>query len=326
MLKSDPYSFVNEREEKDIVLAVDSSLAGLRMDHLVMTDSLDLSRSRLQVLIRSGNVTVNGKTVKPSHVLKEGEVVTCRIPAPESLDTVAQNIPLQIVYEDSDVIAINKPRGMVVHPGAGIQNNTVVNALLHHCKDLSGIGGVTRPGIVHRLDKGTSGVLIAAKNDAAHLSLSKQFAARTMKKEYLAVTLKTPNWTEHVFDAPIGRHPAHRVKMAVVPSGKPARTAFGRIARSDKGCLLSAHPHSGRTHQIRVHLHALGLPILGDTLYAQHKHLPGHLKHALKSVDGFCLHARSLVFRHPVSNKLIRVAGDIPEDFLKILELLDILM
>ncbi len=317
---------MNDSKETVITITVDHDMAGSRIDHLAVPGDITLSRSRLQALIRSGNVTVNGKTVKPSFLLKENDVVICRIPPPASLQTPPQAIPLDVLYEDSDVIVINKPRGMVVHPGAGVHSDTVVNALLHHCKDLSGIGGVTRPGIVHRLDKGTSGVLIAAKNDSAHLSLSKQFAARTMEKEYLAVTLKTPDWKEHVFDAPIGRHPAHRVKMAVIPSGKPARTAFGRIACSDKGCLLSAHPHSGRTHQIRVHLHALGLPILGDTLYAQQKHLPGYLRHALKSVDGFCLHARSLVFRHPVSNKLIRVACDIPEDFLKILELLEILM
>jgi 23S rRNA pseudouridine1911/1915/1917 synthase len=202
----------------------------------------------------------------------------------------------------------------------------VVNALLYHCGDLSGIGGVTRPGIVHRLDKGTSGVMIAAKNDASHLSLSAQFSSRSMGKKYLALIPGVPDWKEHDVDAPIGRHPHHRVRMAVSAAGKPAKTAFRILAHSDEGSLVSAMPSSGRTHQIRVHLDYRGFPILGDPLYGgtAHRKLSSGLRHALKGMDGFCLHAETLVFRHPVSGETMKIHASIPDDFRLVMHILQI--
>lgn len=311
---------------KTYTLSITADTAGLRLDHLKPSGAPALSRARFQALIRSGLVMVNNISVKPSYILKEDDQVVFTIPDPEKLRISAQELPIRILYEDSDIVVINKPRGMVVHPGAGINENTVVNALLYHCRDLSGIGGVTRPGIVHRLDKGTSGVMIAAKNDTSHLSLSAQFSSRSMGKKYLALIQGVPDWKEHELNAPIGRHPHHRVKMSVSGSGKRAKTIFRLLAYSDEGSLVAAIPSSGRTHQIRVHLDYLGFPILGDPLYGSTKHrkISSTLRQALKGMDGFCLHAETLIFKHPVSGDTMTIHASIPDDFRLVMNVLHI--
>ncbi|HPQ42561.1 MAG TPA: RluA family pseudouridine synthase, partial [bacterium] len=250
-------------------VTIDDSRAGFRIDRLDIGDFSELTRSRIQALIRSGEIRVNGQMVKPSCRLRAGDTVDYHIPDPEPMDLEPLAIPLDILYEDRDIIAVNKPRGMVVHPGAGVSDGTLVHALLHHCSDLSGIGGRQRPGIVHRLDKGTSGVIIAAKNDRAHTGLAAQFAARTMTKKYRALIHGMPHWTEIRVDQPVGRHPSHRLKMTVIPRGRSASTDFILDAYSTEVSLVTARLHTGRTHQIRVHLEYLRHPVLGDTLYAR---------------------------------------------------------
>ena len=299
-----------------------SEHAGTRIDQLKLKGAVNVSRARFQALIRSGSVKVNGFPTKPSYILKENDHVEYTIPEPVKLEIIPQKLPVFILYEDHDIVVVDKPRGMVVHPGAGINKDTVVNALLYHCHDLSGIGGVTRPGIVHRLDKGTSGVMIVAKNDRSHLALSRQFSTRTMDKRYLALVKGVPNWKEKSVVAPIGRHPTHRVKMAVIASGKTAETVFKLLARGHDGSLVAAKPTSGRTHQIRVHLDYLGFPVIGDPLYGKGKQgkVTVSLKSLLRQIDGFCLHAESLLFQHPTTGKPMKIQAPIPDDFYQVMD------
>lgn len=311
---------------RQVTLIIADDLAGRRVDLIPSTDLGNLSRARIQHLIRTGAIRVNGRNVKPSCILRAGDQIVCEIPEPVPLKLVPQPLPIQVLYQDSDIIVVDKPRGMVVHPGAGVSEGTLVHALLYLCYDLSGIGGVLRPGIVHRLDKGTSGVIIAAKNDHAHASLANQFSSRTMEKEYWVLVAGIPEWKETVLEAPIGRHPHHRVKMAVVANGKKARTSFNVVAYGDSGALIFAKPSSGRTHQIRVHLEALKHPVLGDPIYGTGilKKTSGPVREALKAMRGFCLHARTLRFNHPSDGRRIEMNAPLPDDFRRVLEALNI--
>ena len=286
-----------------IVLASDK---GDRLDTFLESKVGDRSRSQIKKLIASGDILVNQKKVKAGYSLKINDQITAQIPDLVDDTPTAQDMPLDILFEDKDIVVINKASGLSVHPGSGRTENTLVNALLHHCKDLSGIGGVKRPGIVHRLDKDTSGVIVIAKNDAAHQSLSKQFKERTVKKVYAAVVKGEPRHDEGVVDLPIGRHPSDRKKMQVMPPGK-ARIAITRYEvkqRRNSSSLIYCYPETGRTHQIRVHLLSLGHPILGDVIY-----------NPKSSANRLMLHALKLTFEHPRTKKIMEFEAPLPKVF-----------
>jgi len=286
-----------------------------RLDAFLAMRLDDLSRARIQTLIREQFILVNGAPAKPRDVAKPGDRIT--IALPEAVPDVAapEGIPLRILHEDDDLVVLDKAHGMVVHPAPGNPGGTLVNALLHHCKGrLSGIGGVERPGIVHRLDKDTSGCMVVAKTDAAHQSLATQFAEReTMEKIYLAVTLGVPGPPEGTVFTHIARHPVNRQKMAVCnpPGGKPAMTGYRVLARdaATGTALVRCHLHTGRTHQIRVHMHHLGTPILGDPIYGRPPTKAGI------PVARLMLHAWRLAFRHPADQRVVRFEAAIPEVF-----------
>lgn len=291
---------------------VDTS--GERLDAFLAARLPDLSRSRIQVLIREQFIIVNGNPAKPRDAVKIGDRIDIAIPEAVPLDAAPQDIPLDILFEDDDLVVLNKAPGMVVHPAPGNPDGTLVNALLHHCQGrLSGIGGVERPGIVHRLDKDTSGCLVVAKSDAAHQSLVTQFSERsTMEKLYLAVTLGIPKPAKDTIFTHIGRHPVNRQKMAVVnpPGGKTAITDYEILATdaATLTALVLCHLHTGRTHQIRVHLHHKGTPLLGDPIYgkpAKNPTLP----------DRLMLHAWKLSFDHPITGKRHQFEAPIPPEF-----------
>ena len=291
-----------------IDLIVGRERAGTRLDRFLALARPEFSRSRLQTLIRQGFVKLNGTpTLRPREAVRNGDVIQLTEPALEKIEATAEDIPLHIIFEDEDLLVLDKPAGLVVHPGAGNQTHTLVNALLHHCTTLSGVGGKERPGIVHRLDKETSGCLIVAKNDIAHRHLSKQFAARTMEKVYLALVDGTLRKPSGIIDAPIGRHPVHRQRMSVAKArGRSAKTEY-RVLRAGGGIsLVECILHSGRTHQIRVHLHHLGHPVLGDKLYA-----PRHTKTFPRQM----LHAAAIGFEHPRTGERMRFEAPLPVDF-----------
>lgn len=272
-----------------------------------------LSRSRIQKLITDGNVTVDGKPAKASLRLAAGAVVAVELPEPEATDIAPENIPLDILYEDEDVIVVNKARGMVVHPAAGVSSGTLVNALLAHCKDLSGINGALRPGIVHRLDKDTSGVMIAAKNDTAHRSLAKQIQEKTAKRVYWAILTGNIREEEGVIHGAIGRNPKDRQKMAVVrENGKDATTNFRVLERFGAYTLAECRLMTGRTHQIRVHMAYIGHPVLGDPKYGAKK--------CPFSIEGQALHSKTLMFTHPRTCERLEFEAPLPEDMQIILD------
>ena len=291
-----------------IELLVTRERAGLRLDRYLALELPEFSRSRLQALIDEGFVRLNLKQPRTRDLVRREDVVQLEIPPVQKIETTAEVIALQILFEDDDLLVLDKAAGMVVHPGAGNQEHTLVNALLHHCQSLSGIGGKERPGIVHRLDKETSGCLVVAKNDTAHRELSKQFAARTMQKIYLALVagrLKKPSGT---IDAPIARHPIYRQRMSISRSsrGRSAVTEY-RVLRFDaERSLVECVLRSGRTHQIRVHLHHLGNPVLGDKLYAAK---------LAKPYPRQMLHAWKLGFTHPRIGEWIKFEAPLPADF-----------
>jgi 23S rRNA pseudouridine1911/1915/1917 synthase len=289
-------------------LQVPSIGRGMRLDRFLADELPHFSRSRLQALIREGHVTLNEKKARPRETLRTGDRIRLVEPPPEKIATEPENIPLDVLFEDDDLLVINKPAGMVVHPGAANTSRTLVNALLAHCRTLSGIGGKERPGIVHRLDKETSGCLVVAKNDAAHHSLSRQFAERTVEKVYLALVAGTLRKAHGVIDAGIGRHPKHRQRMAVNKErGRSARTDY-RVVQSSGGIsLIECVLHSGRTHQIRVHLHHLGYPVLGDKVYGRQR---------TPEFPRLMLHAWKLGFDHPRGGKRLTFEAPVPEDFL----------
>ncbi len=285
---------------------------GMRLDQYLAGQLPELSRARIQTLIKAGDITVNGRTTKAKTPVEAGMRVEVAIPEPEAAEAQPQDIPIRVLYEDADVIVIDKESGMVVHPAAGNPDGTLVNAVLFHCGDLSGIGGVERPGIVHRLDKDTSGCIVVAKNDAAHLSLTTQFAERDTSKIYLAVVQGRPKEDEGTVFTNIGRHPVNRLKMCVVNpgSGKPAITDY-RVLRYDAASdssLVMCTLHTGRTHQIRVHMLHLGHPLVGDPIYAhpqRQKAKPGRLM----------LHAWRLAFNHPRDGRRVSIESEIPPEY-----------
>lgn len=283
-----------------------SELAGLRIDQFVATHRPTLSRARVQALLKSGHITLNGAEAKASARLRAGDLVRVAEPPPVSAEIEAQDIPLEVLFEDGDFIVINKPAGLVVHPAAGNRDGTLVNALLHHCRELSGVGGVERPGIVHRLDKDTTGCLVAAKNDMAHRSLVRQFSGRSVSKIYLALVSGRLGRQSGEVNAPIGRHPVHRKKMAVVERGRPAQTGWRVLRELPSGSLVECTLHTGRTHQIRVHLKHLGHPLLGDEVYGKRGNFPRQMLHAWK-----------LAFAHPRTGELLSFQSPIPPDFVQ---------
>lgn len=290
-----------------IKLEVQSADAGQRLDRFLAQALPAFSRARLQTLIREKFVTVNGESARPRDPVRGGAVVEVREPEIARIEAEPESMPLDILFEDHDLLVLNKPAGLVVHPGAGHQQHTLVNALLAHCKNLSGIGGKERPGIVHRLDKETSGILVIAKNDVTHRDLSKQFADRTIGKIYLALVAGTPRQKAGTIDAPIARHPVHRHRMTVARrAGRSAKTDYRVVRSNGDVSLVECTIHSGRTHQIRVHLHHLGHPVLGDKVYGGKR--AGNFPRQM-------LHAWKLEFVHPRTEKPMSFTAPIPDDF-----------
>ncbi|MBM3497681.1 MAG: RluA family pseudouridine synthase [Armatimonadetes bacterium] len=325
---------LEDAEEREYT--VPAGLAGRRLDQAVAELAADLSRAAVQRLIAEGHCLLNGIGARPSERVREADRVLLSIPPPEPTDVAPEAIPLDVVHEDAHLIVINKPSGMVVHPAAGNPRGTLVNALLAHCTDLSGIGGEVRPGIVHRLDKETSGLLVAAKSDAAHRGLAEQIAERAAKRIYWALVWGEPRPAEGRVSAPIGRHPQQRQMMAVVPGGREAATRYrvleafpigrdaGKAGRA--ASLVELNLETGRTHQIRVHMSHLGHPVLGDPLYGRQRPLPQSaptpLREAVEALEGQALHARRLTFSHPVTGEPMDFQADPPEDFARVLEAL----
>ena len=289
-----------------MIYSVLSNEAGARLDKF-LCDKTGETRARVQSLIGQGCITINGaQPQKNGQPLKNGDVIEVIMPEPVPMDAVAQDIPLNIVYEDNSIIVLNKARGMVVHPAAGNYDGTLVNALLFHCGKISQIGESARPGIVHRLDKQTTGLLVAAKNDAAHLALSRQIKNRTVERLYAALLLGSLK-EEHVFvDAPIGRHRTDRKKMAIVPEGRAAQTDFYEMQRLRSSTLVKCKLHTGRTHQIRVHAASIGHPVMGDDIYGPKSKGDSPV---------MMLHAYSLSFEHPVTGERLKLAAPPPDDF-----------
>ncbi len=293
-------------------LTVKAEHSGCRLDSYLALHAAGLSRNRAQMLIEEGRVLVSGAPcADKNYRLQPGDRVSLTIPPPEEASVAAEDIQLDIVYEDGDLLVINKPRGMVVHPASGHSGGTLVNALLGHCSDLSGIGGVMRPGIVHRLDKDTSGLLIVAKNDLAHRALSGQLKARKLRREYIALVHGQVSPKIGRIEAPIGRHPRHRKKMAVVGGGRDAVTRYRVVKYYNRYSLLRLNLETGRTHQIRVHLSHLGYPVVGDSAYAKggKGDLPAEL------MQPHALHARHLAFTHPRSGEELNFSTPLPAAF-----------
>ena len=286
--------------------------AGVRLDAFLSADGA-LTRSQAARLIAEGRVRVNGKPAAKSARLSGGETVTVDVPQHRETALPPQDIPLDVVYEDDDVIVVNKPTGLVVHPAPGHPDGTLVNALLHHCGDsLSGIGGEKRPGIVHRIDRDTSGLIIAAKNDAAHLALSAQLKDHSLSRTYECLVTGNMKQDSGTVDAPIGRSSADRKKMAVVPTGRRAVTHWEVVARYPGVTHLRCRLETGRTHQIRVHMAYIGHPILGDTVYGAKKPVPG--------LTGQCLHATGLRFVHPRTGEPVELHCPLPPEFTAMLQ------
>ena len=291
--------------------------AGERLDAFLARSLPDLTRSAAQRLLEEGAVTLGGKPAKKNTKTAPGDVVEVTLPDPQPVEVVPQNIPLDIVYEDADVIVVNKPVGLVVHPAPGHPDGTLVNALLYHCgKSLSGINGELRPGIVHRIDRDTSGLIIAAKNDRAHLALSAQLQDHTLARVYEAVVVGNLREDSGTVNAPLGRHPVDRKKMAIEPrNGRAAVTHWRVLARYPGYTHVECRLETGRTHQIRVHMASIGHPLLGDTVYGSKKPWPG--------LAGQCLHARKLRFIHPSTGQPVEVECPLPDWFEKVLKQLD---
>ncbi len=305
---------------------------GVRLDRFLANAAPELSRNRLKQLIEAGQLSTSGRTITdPSYRVKPGETFTLTVPEVEPATPEAQAIPLSVLYEDADLLVVDKPAGLVVHPAPGNPDLTLVNALIHHCgESLSGIGGVARPGIVHRLDKDTSGLLIAAKNDIAHRALSGQLSSRKLKRVYLALVFGVPVPASGKIDRPIGRHPKHRKKMAVLRSGgRAAQTRYRVVRRFGQWLsLVECQLMTGRTHQIRVHLAHLGHPLVGDPVYGRRRlaaNLPESVAQAIKAFPRQALHAHMIGFDHPRSEKRLDLESALPKDFADLMQSLEIL-
>ncbi|WP_093792007.1 RluA family pseudouridine synthase [Sporomusa acidovorans] len=295
------------------IVEVAAAEQGLRLDVLLTNQFTELSRSHIQKLIADGLVTVNSKTAKANYKVQAKDSVIIIFPAAKPVEILPEYIPLDILYEDSDIIVINKPRGMVVHPAAGNYQGTLVNALLEHCRDLSGINGEIRPGIVHRLDKDTSGVMVAAKNDYAHLNLAEQIKNRTASRKYIAIVHGNIAEEQGIINAPIGRHPSDRKKMAVTfEHSKQAITRFCVVGRFTNFTLVECKLQTGRTHQIRVHMQYIGHPVVGDPKYGPEK------KHF--TIKGQALHSAELSLKHPVTKQDMLFTTPMPSDMADILK------
>ena len=285
-------------------------IGGVRLDKAV-ADLTPLSRSLANEQIKNGQILVNGQVKKAKYAVKAGDVITYELPEPEALEYVAENLPLDIVYQDEDVAVVNKAQGMVVHPSAGHTSGTLVNALMYHIKDLSGINGVLRPGIVHRIDKDTSGLLMIAKNDDAHIKLAEELKDKKSLRKYWAIVHGNLPNDRGVIEAPIGRSEKDRKKQAVTAKGKPAVTRFHVLERFGNYTLVELQLETGRTHQIRVHMAYIGHPVAGDEVYGPRKTLKGH---------GQFLHARTLGFTHPKMGEVMEFTAEVPAIFQETLE------
>ncbi len=304
---------------------VPASLDGFRLDRCLAELHPEWSRSRARALIDSGRVAVGGCNARPSTTVRAGAVIAVDEPEPEPLELPAEDIPLVVVHEDDELLVIDKPAGLVIHPAAGNPSGTLVNALLHHCRDLPGIGGIERPGIVHRLDKDTTGLLVVAKTDRAHLALSLAFRRREVEKTYLAVCYGRPQPTEGVIEGDIDRDPRHRQQMAVVAGGRPARTRYRVVEELEDIAVVSCRPVTGRTHQIRVHLAHRGHACVGDPLYAgrQWRNLRDPARRAAcRSFPRQALHAYGLAFLHPASGDRVEFEAPAPTDIERLIETL----
>ena len=285
---------------------------GERLDVFLVRQQPELSRAHVQKLIASGEVLVDGRARKANFKLKAGASVSLKLPEAAPIEVKPEDIPLDILYEDEDIIVVNKARGMVVHPAAGVDSGTLVNALLFHCHDLSGINGEIRPGIVHRLDKDTSGVMVAAKNDKAHLNLAEQIGTKTAHRSYLAVVHGNIKEEAGIIKGDIGRHPTDRKRMAIVQeNGKPAVTHFKVLERFGDYTLVECRLETGRTHQIRVHMTSIGHPLVNDPKYGRCKSPFG--------IKGQALHSRQLTLKHPATGEEMTFEAPLPEDMEKIL-------
>jgi 23S rRNA pseudouridine1911/1915/1917 synthase len=315
-----------QQRENTTIWTVSSDKAGKRLDICLTEMPFKISRSQWKRLIEQGFVKIQGHSSTPGYILKTGEVVEITIPPPEPLELEPEKIPLDIVYEDDSLLVINKPAGMVVHPGAGHLKHTLVNALLEHCPDLTGIGGKKRPGIVHRLDKDTSGLLVVAKTEFAHNSLSSQIKKKQAHRIYLALIHGTVSEDEGQIHTLIGRHPVHRQKMSInVRRGREAITNWMVKERFLHFTWMELRLQTGRTHQIRVHMAYLHHPVVGDKVYGRGKipqGCPAELKSAIADLNGQALHAHSLGFRHPVSGKYLEFSSQPPISIQRILNIL----
>ncbi len=297
---------------EEFVFNIEEEFINLRIDKYLSMMIEGKSRSFLQGLIDDEKVLINGKAIKSNYKLKKGDVIEVTLPEPIELDVKAEKIAINIVYEDEDVIVVNKEKGMVVHPAPGNYTGTLVNALLYHCKDLSGINGVIRPGIVHRIDKDTSGILVIAKNDEAHNFLAAQFKEHSIKREYYALVEGKFSKMEGTIDKPLGRHKKERIKMAIVEDGRRAVTHYNVLEQYNKGVsLVKCTLETGRTHQIRVHMSSIGHPLVGDLVYGS--------KRPKINIQGQALHAKTLGFIHPRTKEYMEFTSELPEYFAELL-------
>ena len=297
-----------------IIFQVEKENTGIRIDKYLSDNMEDISRSYLQKLLKEKSITVNEKEIKANYKVQEGDVVSVSVPEPEEPDILPEEIPLDILYEDDSLMVVNKPKDMVVHPSAGHLSGTLVNAVLFHCKgNLSGINGIMRPGIVHRIDKDTTGALLICKTDTCHRILAEQLKVHSITRKYRAVVQGNLKDDEGTIEGPVGRHPADRKKMAInYKNGKEAVTHYRVLERFGNATYIECQLETGRTHQIRVHMASIGHPLLGDTTYGSAKN-PYHLQ-------GQALHAMVLGFLHPVTNTYMEFTAPLPEYFLKLLE------
>lgn len=297
-------------------VVVEENTQKKRIDSYIVDKNINLSRTAIKRLLDEGKILVNGKKQKPSYKPEVGDIITIEIMKPKEVELKPQDIPIDIIYEDKDIIVVNKPKGMVVHPANGNPDGTLVNAILAKCKDsLSGIGGEIRPGIVHRLDKDTSGLLIIAKNDQAHINMSKQIQDRKVIKKYIALVKGVIGENTATIDMPVARSTKDRKKMAVDPKGKEAITHYKVLQRYDKYTLLEIKIDTGRTHQIRVHMSYIGHPVVGDMQYSNGKNEFG--------IEGQMLHSKYLEFDHPITGKRLKLEAPLPEYFEQVLKELE---